>query len=85
MILNPALPDLGGEYRAEPVPPETHRLVADVDAPLEQDVFDLAQRQRVSHVHHHRQADYLGQAIEILKEIFHPRRLRAAPPRLKPV
>ena len=45
MILNPALPDLRGEHRAEPVPPETYRLVADVDAALEQQVLDLAQRQ----------------------------------------
>jgi hypothetical protein len=28
------LPDLGGEHRAEAVPPEPHRLVADVDPAL---------------------------------------------------
>ena len=39
-------PDLGSKHRAETVTPETDRLVTDVDAAFEQDVFDLAQRQR---------------------------------------
>ena len=60
MTLNSPLPDLCGKHRAEPAPPETHRLVADVDAPLEQKILDLAQRQRIPDVHHHRQADDLG-------------------------
>ena len=34
-------PDLRGEHWTEPVPPEPHRLVADVDAAFEQQVFDL--------------------------------------------
>jgi hypothetical protein len=52
--------DLGGEHRAEPVPPQPHSLVADVDAALEQQVLDVAQGQRVLHVHHHHQPDHLG-------------------------
>ena len=36
-------PDLSRKHRTEPVPPETHRLVANIDAALEQDVLDLAQ------------------------------------------
>jgi hypothetical protein len=39
--------DLVGEHRTEPVPPEAHRLVADVDAALEQQVLDVPKRQRV--------------------------------------
>ena len=58
-MVNTALPDLGREHRTEPVPPQTHRLVADVDAALEQDVLDLAQRQRVADVQHHRAPDHL--------------------------
>ena len=51
--------DLGGEHRAEPVPPEPDGLVADVDPALGQQILDVAQRQRVSDVHHHDQADDL--------------------------
>ena len=33
--------------------------MADVDAALEQQILDLAQRQWVADVQHHREADYL--------------------------
>jgi hypothetical protein len=59
-LMNAPFTDLCGEHRAEPVPPETHGLVADVDAALGQQVFDLPQRQWISDVHHHREANYLG-------------------------
>jgi len=57
--MNPSFPDLCGEHRPEPVPPEPDRLMADVDAPFEQKVFDLAERQWIPDVDHHRQADHL--------------------------
>ena len=60
IALNSALPDLRREYRTEPVPPKPHRLMADVNATFEQNVLDLAQRQRIADLHHHRQADHLG-------------------------
>ncbi len=41
--LNTTHSDLGGEHRTEPVPPETYRLVADIDATLEQQIFNLPQ------------------------------------------
>jgi hypothetical protein len=44
MALNAALPDLSGKHRTKPVPPEPNRLVAEVDAALEEEIFDLAQR-----------------------------------------
>ncbi len=44
MMINPTPSDLVGKQRTEPVPPETHRLAADTDAALEQQVLDLAQR-----------------------------------------
>jgi hypothetical protein len=43
MMMNPSLADRSSEHRAEPVPPETHRLVAHVDAAFEQQILDLAQ------------------------------------------
>jgi hypothetical protein len=43
ITMNSSYARLRGKHRAEQVPPETHRLVADVDPPLEQDVLNLAQ------------------------------------------
>ena len=63
--LDPFAPDLGGEHRAEPVPPEPHGLMADLDAALVQEVLDVAQRERVSDIEHHGQADDLGAGLEV--------------------
>ena len=84
-MMNPTLSDLGRKHRAEPVPPETHGLVTDVDATFAQDVFDLAERQRIAEVQHHREADHLGRRVETTEWIFHPVRLTALPNRLKPI
>jgi hypothetical protein len=35
--------NVASEQRAEPVPPMAHRLVANVDAALEQQILDVAQ------------------------------------------
>ena len=40
--VDPPFSDLGGKLGTEPVPPVPNRLVTDVDAAFEQDVFDLA-------------------------------------------
>jgi hypothetical protein len=85
MTLNPALPDLCGEHRPEPVPPEPYRLVADIDAVFEKKILDLTQRQRISDIHHPRKADNLGRTVEIAEGISHPRRLRTTLFRIKPV
>ncbi len=42
-MMNASFPDLRGEHRTEPVPPEPDRLVADIDATFEQQIFDLPQ------------------------------------------
>ena len=42
--LDPAAPDLGRENRPEPVPPEPHRLVTNVNPAFEQQVLHIAQR-----------------------------------------
>ncbi len=42
-MMNVPLPDLRGEHRTEPVPPESRRLVADIDTPFEQQIFYLSQ------------------------------------------
>jgi hypothetical protein len=41
VFLNPFSSDLGGEHRAEPVPPKPHRFVADIDATLMQHILDV--------------------------------------------
>ena len=40
--IHPLAPDVGREQRAEPVPPQPYRLVANVDTQLEQQVLDVA-------------------------------------------
>ena len=78
-------PNLLGEHRTEAIPPKSSRLVADVDAPLEQNILDLSQRKRIADIHHHRQADHLGRAVEITEGFAHRRRLRNLAKRLKPI
>src|ERR1700730_3664357 len=63
--------NFGREHRAKPVPPESNGLVADVDPALGQQILDVAQRQRVSHVHHHDQTDDLRRAVEISERVAH--------------
>ena len=80
--LSPA--DLNREHRAEPVPPETHGIVADIDAAFEQQILDLAQRKRITNIHHHRQANDIGCRVEIAEGAFHPSRLKNGLVCLKP-
>jgi hypothetical protein len=46
-MMKASFSDLVSEHRTETVPPEPNRLVADVDAPLKEQIFDLPQRQRI--------------------------------------
>ena len=84
-MINAPLPDLRGEHWPKPVPPQTHRLVADVDATFEQNVFNLAQRQRIADVHHHSEANDLGRCLEVLERIFHSETLDGILPTLNAV
>jgi hypothetical protein len=84
IMMNPSPADLGRKHRAEPVPPETYRLVADIDAPIKQQILDLAQRKRISNIHHHCQADDFGGAIEITERIIHPEEATDHPPPHQP-
>lgn len=84
--LDPAPPDLGGEHRAEAMPPEPHRFVADVDATLVQQIFDIPGRERKPNIKHYRQADDLGAGFEPLEKavLGHCQTLTSPLPRLKP-
>ena len=57
---DPLPADIAGEHRAEPILPEPHRLTANVDAALEEQVLDVAQRQRKPDVHQHDEPDHCG-------------------------
>ena len=83
--LDPALLDLICEHRAEPMLPKPHRLVADVDTTLVEQILDIPERQWEPHIEHHCEADDLGARFEVLEggAIGHARTLSAALPRLK--
>jgi hypothetical protein len=57
---DPLAANVSGEQRPEPVPPVPNGFVANVDAALEQKVFDVAQAERKPNVHHHDQPYRLG-------------------------
>ena len=81
----PPLPDLRGKHRAKAVPPVPHDLMANVDAPFEQKIFDLSQRQGTTNIQHHSAADDLRRAVEIAEGIVHRRRLGDLNSQLKPI
>ncbi len=78
-------PDLGRGHRAEAVPPEPNRLVADVDTAFMEQILDIAKRQSKPDVHHHRKADDFRRRLEIAEWIAHPQKLRRGVTRLKPL
>src|SRR6056297_880336 len=82
--LDTAFADLRGEHRAEPIPPEPHRLVADVDAAFVQKILHVAERQGKSDVQHHRQTDDFRAAVKALERVRfdHVPTLRGRPARL---
>ncbi len=59
--------------------------VADIDTALEQQIFYLSQGQRITDIHHHREADYLGRTVEITEGISHRRTLCDVLIHLKPI
>src|SRR5271156_6834183 len=87
-VRDASIADLRGEHRAKPVPPEPDRLMADVDPAFGQQILDVAQREWISHVHHHDQTDDLRRAVEISERVAHgmklPRREAARAFRLPP-
>jgi hypothetical protein len=54
----------------EPIDPVADRFVANVDTALVEQVFDIAQGQRKSDVHHDRKLDDFGGRLEVAKGRF---------------
>ena len=67
------------------VPPITDRLVADIDAPLMKQVFDIRKRERKPTMQYDRQADDLGTGFEVFEggTLGHSQTLFNHPARLK--
>ena len=63
-MVNAPLADRRGEHRTEPVPPEPHRFVADIDPAFEQQIFNLPQRERIADVHHHMRRITSGELLK---------------------
>ncbi len=84
-MMNASFSDRGGERWTEPVPPVPNRLMADIDTALEQEIFYLSQGQRITDVHHHREADHLGRTVEITEGISNRRTLCDVLIHLKPI
>ncbi len=61
------------------------RLMADIDAAFEQEIFDLSQQLGVTDIQHHRAADYHRRTVEITEGIVHRWRLRGLTSPLKPI
>lgn len=73
--MKPTFSDLSREHWPKSIPPEPYGFVGDVDATLEKKIFDPTERQRISHVHHNREPDDLGRAVEISERVSHPSEL----------
>jgi hypothetical protein len=58
-LINPSAADLTGKHRAKSVPTKPERLMADVDASLVQQIFDITKRKWDPDVQHHCKADDL--------------------------
>lgn len=81
---NALFSDFPDKQKSKTVPAEANGLMADVDAPLEQDVRDLAERQRVTDGHHYRVPDRLRRAVEASERISLSEKLCGSLTRLTP-
>ena len=70
-----AFSDFGCEQWSKPVPPVANGFVADINASLEQEIFDMTQREWEANGHHDCEADDLGGCFEISKWVLHAPRL----------
>lgn len=66
-IFDPPLLEIRREHRAKPNPPLSDGFVANVDAPLVEQIFDVAKRQWKSKIHHDRKADDFEAGLEVSK------------------
>jgi hypothetical protein len=65
-----AFADLVREVSTEPIDPVPDRFMANVDPALVKQVFDIAQGQRKSDIHHDRKLDDLGRGFEVAERVW---------------
>jgi hypothetical protein len=56
---DPLASDIGNKQWTKAVPPQLHRLMADVDPTFKQDILDIPQAQREPYIKHHCRPDDL--------------------------
>jgi hypothetical protein len=85
--LDPVSPDLSRKDCPEPVSPEPHCLMCDVDAALVQQILDIPERGRVPDAHHRRQEDDFGARLEVAEYagMAHAREAGGSGSRHKPI
>ncbi len=66
----PLFTNFFGEHRAKPIPPISNSFVADVDAALVEQIFDITKRKWKPDIHHHGEADNLGRRFKISERIM---------------
>ena len=70
--------DIGYKQRTKPIPSQPNGFMANVDPMLEQQIFKVPQRQRISQIEHDHHSDQFGRRVEIGGRILgltYPRRL----------
>ena len=58
------LPDLVRKQRAKSIPPIADCFMTNIDAPFMKKVFNIAKRKGKPDIHHHSQADDLGEVLK---------------------
>lgn len=83
--IHPLAPEFRREHGTKPIPPVAHRFVADLDATLMKQVFDVAQRQRKLNVEHHSKPYDLWAGFDLTESgaFGHAKRLAKRHDRLK--
>lgn len=62
--------DLVRKVSAKMIDLMPHRCMADVDPALVEKVFDIAQRQRKSNIHHHRKLDDFWRVFKVAERVL---------------
>ena len=85
--LDPVSTDFSREDRPEPVPPEPHCLVGNVDPALVQQILDVPERERIADRHHDREADDYRARLEVAEDarVAHARKANGSSSRHKPI
>lgn len=85
VLVDVPFPELSREDRINPVSPEPHRLMSDVNAGLKQKILHFPQLKRIADVQHYRDAVHLWRAVKISQWIAYPPQTTEPIDCLKPI